>query len=539
MNRGSRTRSWIAAAGLLLAFSTTLEAQIIQTIPWNQSMIFLPNDVLLSGGPLDSGTPQWSLPSYGYLTEAQGGFFYHPYTEFWQNGFDSFRITSSSPRSMTTGSDIYLIADLKRALVQGSPIVGCSLGAGWHLGGGLNDAPIFQPNSDNPNPVCILDFPMGGNAAAYVNPDHAQTGPGGGNTTVSLDPGGNGRPKLLDLVVPLGEQLGFAAGVAADGSRLFEMLLEEGPVLRASALRGDGTAMESIAVPVTEFSQTAELNWWFATAPGANDGGALLILDGRVVASIQGVDNYDHLGQDWEWQFGALDTPPGAVGSIGFQDFEVWESPSTPIYEPLYSNSATSLDLTGWKSVQNPDRILAMSSWGSTDPEFILLMNGDGQDVSLQDGSATGAKHYRSSFVLGLDDLQPPGSAIWKLFVADTPIIQQPTQAVFRLLLRYDSVQDKYFLRAKAGQSGTKRISPWIALPNSPRMKISLQWWSPTFGAEHSVGGLRVSIPGTPGIQLLNLTNAGFNLGDTTLGALKIPVGMQGSMVIDDFIVWH
>ena len=514
---------------LVLGLGPSLSAQVLKIVPRGSGGVLIAGSELVPGFTFNGQTASWTSPSHGDLDEDQGGLFYRPGLEFWETGIDSFRVHHG--HLPPSGRSVFLIADLKVDEFATNPLADCQLDPSWTW---VGDPGNFGVGSSPDGSDCPLLLTLGG-SSGYLASAWTQTGPGGGNTSITLDPG---RPVGLGGTTYISPEFppSLAAGVTRDGRTVFELELQEGLELVARAYLGDGTEVSTAPLPLAFEFQKIELNWWFASAPGAADGGLILLRDGVLEASLSGIDNFDFLGQEWSWNIGLLDPTQGATGVLAMKEQGVWTSPQQPVFEPLFADSAAGGSLEAWSAVVNPQKILILVPFEGADPELFLTISA-GTPVILQDDSPAAERYYKASFSLGVDELQALSGVSWTLFEGRQSGVTRRAPP-FRLEVRRRLLGTGFEIRALVQEGFSEPATQWVELPSSPRVEVSLQWWASRQPGQ-SDGGLLLRIDRVTRAQLGGLANDGVRIDQTSLGAIGIPVGIGGQLIIDDFIAWR
>ncbi len=517
----------LAIVGSLFSVLLTIgaQAQSVKTVPWEQAEVEISFDELGMAGPLPVSHATSISPAYGVLEDNKGDSFrYLPTSEFWQAGVDNFQIEVDGQLR-----DVFLIANLREDDFAGEALPGCSIGELWQLEGDLTGFTVVA--AEGLNGDCGMQLQLGVPAIALRPRPQALTGPGGGNTSITLDPGIGGFPGFPN--VPDGLTVALAAGILQNGSVAFELVLIDDATLVARAYDAEGVYTESAPIVLELGPQELELDWWFASAPGASDGGLLLSRNGLLEAEINGVDNFGLLEQPWNWHFGVLGESVGASGGFILYDPEVWTSPRQPIFEPIFADSAGTLSLERWSSLVNGQYISVVTDPLKQDPQFSLMFDGTRRQVAMRDGSPQAERHYRARFSVNVEDLAP-GALGWTLLKAHNA---ERSNVLFRVQTRYSAALGAYQLRIVAG-TGTGQVgSTWATLePGVTAFDVAMQWWAQE-GADG--GGMRLWSDAELVAELQDVQNAGMRVEEVSIGGMGVLEDWTGSLTIDDVFTWR
>lgn len=535
MKNSLRSRLQTSVLVLGLAFGPALAAQVVLVVPRYSPEVFLPGQQLLQGPPFDLNRVSWTPATRGTLSGEAGGLRYVPDDpEFWEAGVDSFRIYH--PHMTPTWKTVHLVSDLREQAVAVDAIVGCQLGEGWRWGQNTGDN-IRSDYGDGSE--CAFEFTLGRATPEVVIAPIDGGGPGGGHTSITVDPGepwGGGGPTST-VQVPTDYEVVLAAAQLGDGTRVFELALQEGPTLVARAFLGDGSDVSTDPIEISHERQVIDLVWWFPNSAVTVDGGLLLLKDGELLGAVEGVDNFAFLHLPLEWKFGSLEPSLESTGSFYVLDPEVWTSASKPVYEPLFSDSATDGTLDGWSDVVNPHKVSVLRPFPGGDRELSLAISG-AEAVTLRDDSPDGEHNYHGSFDLGVEGLQGLNGVTWTLFAAGELM---PTSAYppFRLQVRRRPVGEGFEIRAQAADSENEVVTPWVPIATSQsRVKVSVHWWAAPNPLEPE-GGLVLSLDDTQRAELQGLANSAARVDHTHLGAQDLFLGIVGQLILDDFVAWR
>ncbi len=495
--RTSGLGPWLIGMCLILLLTPMTMAQTVQVVPWAQPLILISlNQEKLEAGVEAAAYPlTWTDPRRGQLKQSGGGLVYMPDEEFWEVGFDSFHLRESSTSKQY--ETVFLIAGLREEPQALGALEGCVLHPDWFL---LGDAQVVQRPVAKSS-TCLFEMTLGADVPTTLVGPKAQTGPGGGNTSISLDPGTHRSPGSFELLP--GMETPVVAAITSQGETVFELVLREGLELFVRAYHSDGTVVMSKPVQTAQVRQDLELEWWFASTEGASDGGLLLVRDGVLETAVIGIDNFGLLGRAWNWHFGLLAPTVGASGTLALEQPEVWTSPRQPVYQPLFANG--------------------------TDNVY------SAQSAALRDASPSAERHYRARFFVGFEGVRSEAGGAWTLFRADDP---------GRGLVPFDvQVRSSLFrgleVRARAWNGSMMVETPWEPLPEGRSSHdVAVQWWAQS-DAQTPNGGLRLWVEGALTGGVSGLANASVRVEETYLGVLSAPLGGGGELVIHDFFAWR
>jgi len=201
--------------GPYLGVASILEAQILHIVPRNSGEVFLPSQELVGGQPFN--LVSWAPATRGMVETRTGepdGLFYVPDPEFWEAGIDSFRIYH--PHTLPNWQTVHVVADLRMNHLLGNPIDACQLDPGWHWS---TSAPNNILSTYGNSSQCAFAFTLGTGQAIVPMGGNAAVGPGGGNTSIIIDPGapyGGGSPSSL-VQIPPEDEVVWASGQIVGG----------------------------------------------------------------------------------------------------------------------------------------------------------------------------------------------------------------------------------------------------------------------------------------------------------------------------------
>ncbi len=513
-------------AGLFLASMTsTASAQITKVVGWGQTEVTITAAELGLDHLMPLAQTVSVASSHGSLQLDGTDLVYAPSSRFWQIGFDTFQVSvgGKAPR------DVFLIANLREEPLAGDAFQGCVLGGDWTWTGDLSE---LQLQSSSVTNDCFLRVQAGGTGIGVRTRPQALTGPGGGNTSISLDPGIGGGTEL-PFGLPDGMEVPIVAGVTQDGRVVFELVLT-GSQLLARAYRADGSAVTSSPLALSDEAQHLEMDWWFASASGARDGGVMLSRNGVFETAVTGVDNFGLLGLPWSWEFGLLGPTNGGQGVLALLDPEVWVSPRQPMFEPIFADSAAGFSLSRWSDLINPDKIMVSTKNSTQNPQFLLGVS-NARQVALVDDSPVAERHFRARFSLGVDQMAP-GTGVMTIFAA---LGQSREKPVFSVQLRFNQNLGAYQVRTRTRHGAGEVVSPWASAPPAvATLEVSVQWWAETQAAAAD-GGLRLEVGGAELVELGQLTSTTLRVEEAWIGAVLIPKGWQGELLFDDLCAWR
>ncbi len=484
-------------------------------IPRQQPSTTIPLEWLSDGGI----APQtaFSPPSRGSLGEINDGLRYTPGGDFFAMGFDHFHYRPWGQGGWIF-QDVYLVADLREVpLTLGAFNADCSLKPGWTAHGDITigsaawaDGFCFASVEASSMPA-FLSFQVNG-----VPPD---TGPGGGNTGMSLDPGG---PVVGEGNVVLSAHDG-------KGDSIFEVV-QEGMALRVKGRQKDGPMLTSAPIALPEGPVRIDLGWWLARRPQSQDGGAWLTIDGELQGQVLGLDNFGPEFRPWEWRFGSTQGPPQGSGILQVGDSDIWESPEPPVFAPLFADSAETGDLSLWSALINPQNMAVVNDAGF--PEIEVQVT-PGIPNALVDTSPEGLQHYNARFTIDTARLNLPADQSLTIF--RSPRGQGPD--LFRVVLDRATDDTRFRVRVLSGDAILLASVASVALPAADRVPLGVRWWA---GSTSQPGGVILVVNGEERMEL-SIQNAGSLMGTTELGVLQGGTKRSGvgTLRFDEFEAWH
>lgn len=484
-------------------------------IPRQQTSTVIPLDWLPGGGmaPLTVAAP----PSRGSLEESGSGLLYTPDWSFFTRGFDHFHYRPWGQGGWLF-QDVYLVADLREApLALGAFEADCTLKPGWTAQGDLTIessawSQVFCTASVEAGATpAFLRFQIQG-----VPPD---TSPGGGNTGMSLDPGG-----------PLDDQGTVVLSAHNDkGDSIFEVV-QEGMALRVKGRQGDGSMRTSASMALPEGRVRIDLGWWLAHRSHSQDGGAWLTIDGELQGQVLGLDNFGPEFRPWEWRFGSTQGSPQASGVLQIGDPDIWESLDPPVFAPLFADSAETGDLSLWSALINPQNMAVVDDAGF--PEIEVQVT-PGTSNALVDTSPEGLQHYNARFTIDTARLDLPAGQDVTIFRAP----QDERSDLFQVILGRTTNDAGFHVRVLSGNAISLASLPWVELPATDRVILGVRWWA---GKTGQPGGVILAVNGDERMEL-SIQNAGSLMGTTELGVLQVETKLSGvgTLRFDEFEAWH
>ncbi len=525
--------------GVCAVLATAFEASAaddVLIVPRPTPVFAFPAASLLANDGECSPIESLSLPSRGGLESAGGGWLtYEPAETFLVTGADGFHYANACGELAT----VTLVADLKVELLLRGPVDAPLDPLQWNP---VGDVELSCPSP----PGCRLGIGYASGEAAFVEtPQPQQHGTAhGGNTAVELDPG-NGPNPLLPAGLPPGAEVHLFSAVEESGEPVFEVALAmgpDGPEVIARGRHGLGAAhggggpaaswSGTAPLPLPPGPQRIELNWWPATEPGLPAGGAILVVDGELSALTE-LDNHD-LEID-RWVFGARSPPPGVDGWVWLENIQIWGSPESPVFPPLFRDDFEmgDLSLESWSDVSGPGYLAVLTA--PTGGARLEVTVPPAASAFAADFSPAGKRHYRARFNL----IAGTGACAVALAGSLTVFEALAADALhgFSIEIRQEVDGGLEVCAAAVLDGGAPAPLPDCAPLPAGRTSIEIQGWAAA-NAEPD-GGLRLWLNGELMGQVLGLDNSLALVEQALLGAIGAPATATGKLCFDDFESWR
>ncbi|MCP3962208.1 MAG: hypothetical protein GY719_30565 [bacterium] len=511
------------------------------------------NDVLPAGCPTPgvSGVVV-SPPSHGTLSSSEGGHLeYSPRKSFWRLGTDSFtyrldfEITATGPEfvNVTLKAGHYgrmsridepfestSVAGLSgEAFVTPEAAIAGAMGLSVRVGSGMTDS-VFTFYNDGEDPGDLCEW--------IVNCFFLGDGAQGGTDTMVLRP-----PPIEDPVPFGGGKSGYGQGQIGPVVIYSLEGFNAGEVAAEIELRPSEQYWEVIAhlydfegtystraFLLTNPEPELRLDWWNSgplLSGGSRDGGLMLWVDGEVVDSILGIQN---------WDVGIASRRIGAM------------------IDPA-EDVSLSLDI---------DNVRLRSSDESTPGAATILFDGFEDDLSDWDTSFAHAIDVDPAAALvGMQGLRIEPTMGVDSSVADTWLTAADQVGIrFKIAAGTLSMSqgDKARMLALSGESGNEQVrlllqkqgnfleivprvfsaGSWVALSGVPitpvTATIELRWRASDDGAEN--GRMSLWLDGRPIQDLQKLDNEGALIESVRLGAWSQGGATRGAFYVDNFESW-
>lgn len=477
------------------------------------------------------GPPQLTVPSRAGLVATAQGFELTPSAGFRAAGGDAFHYSwDPAGEGWTTVS---LVDDLRDDFDPGLGIVGCLPAPGWSLVGDMNT--VTTEAGSGPEP-CRLLFDLGTSQEAALLSPTVETGPGGGNTTLSIDVGGNTPPNGFSFT----GELSVAAGWA-DSEVVFEIALLPGPEVFVRGTQNDSSTVISASAPLAWGTNEVRLDWWFGSASGFSPaGGAFLTVNGEIVARINGLDNDELVPEEsLFWEIGVTSVPVSGEGYLKLHSPKIWTSLRQPIYEPIFADPGNLPAAEAWSTVTQPEHmgvvVDPVTGNGVRTLSAKAMTGGPSLATVLSEGQGRLATEV--TFDPGGLAASSPG-AFWELVRGVAFDGSGAPLSAFSLEARRTSNPGEFEIRALSEAPLHTVSTAWqtLVIPGTgPTVRL---YWS-TASLVDGGGTLRVHNGSQDVLELTGLANDGMEVEEVEVGLLRPSFLLQGNLLLDHVFLWR
>lgn len=495
------------------------------------SVVHIANTELLANDPAGSSVSAVTQTARGVLTVLPAGLDYAPSQSFATFGMDSFTYQADG-----TIQRVLLVAGLDATLEATGPGTldggSCVLAAGWSIntyngtrqsptfvsGGGSECGAVYDPAA--PLLLARLGAPGGGDP----------TTPGGGHTSMILDPGDDPNGGGVNTG---GGDIEWALAVDDLGSPVLRLLETSAGELVAEVLSNGvplGTTAP-VAMPPGPDPFGIGLTWWFEADAASRDGGLLLEVDGRFETALVGLP---FPAQDLHWGFGPDDTrqpdTPATLWSA-----EVFVSAAGARY-PIFSDHGHG-PVAAWSGTVQGGSIQTVQQ--PNGPARRLDVPLSASPVQLVDVRPDGPKSYRASFELdpaslALSDYHQ--ATLFEASYADPG--GQGTVEPFGVQLRWHPLYG-FQIRGQALHNTFRKSTPWVGIgTGTASSTVELSWRASSDGPSRD-GVFSLWVDGGTAATIPGLHNAFMRVDEVRFGLADLPINASGSLIVDSYDAWR
>lgn len=277
---------------------------------------------------------------------------------------------------------------------------------------------------------------------------------------------------------------------------------------------------------------TIEVEWWAASAPGANNGGLRLWIDDALQSEILNIDN------DTRWfnrlslgAAAAIDA--GTTGTFYIDDYSAWQGTRSREHFAVDDFSG---DLgPDWEKpveVGGSVAVAPVAAFGGSDAASFTVQDG-ATAVYLWDDAPEQELAYKARMRLHLGDLQMANNTSFILLGASRI-------GYWVGSIRLGMINGQFQMRLVTTVDGASAWTGWIPIPNPTAAKeVTMEWWAASApGADD--GGIRMLLDDVLFAELLGLDNDTHAIDRSHIGAVGgVDAGTQGTFHIDDFESWR
>ncbi|MCH9646650.1 MAG: tandem-95 repeat protein [Deltaproteobacteria bacterium] len=346
---------------------------------------------------------------------------------------------------------------------------------------------------------------------------------------------------LLDpaaLTMAEGDSFRLARGYGSPGSAFTVFLRREAGQYQIAAVpRTDGGSwVFSPFADLQAGAQVIELEWWAASGPGLDDGGAQVWVDHHLAAEVGGIDN-DQLWVDWSaWGLeGSVDA--GTSGALKLDSCGACGGEGSR--QPLGVDGFESGDLSGWDgTVASGSGGLMAHPKAALNGSYGLQVTVDSgtQSLWVEDDSPQDETHYWARFRFDPNTL---GMAVGDTFPIGLGRDIVSGGAAFTLQLNRTTNLSSYNLGLWVKtRDGGNVFAPYALVSDGPH-ELLLEWWAASDPTTADGGG-RLWVDSTLVAELSGVQNHGRRIDQIRLGALwGIDANTSGEFYLDDFESWR
>lgn len=480
------------------------EADLLATIPG-------------ATGPVSNVTP----PGRGGLFDLDGFDVFLPAAEFFEQGSDSFHFEAQSQHGGSVWGTAFLTAGMKGDNAFFMPLDDPAEIHWVSQVGSMVQVNEFQPINGaydlrvdlRPSPPSyVMSRDRGGDPG---------DGPKGGTLGSGIDGGGGWWQGPAELR--------FAAALDLSEQEMARVVLiggESGLEIAGEVKVGAGFARTK-AVPIG-FGDSWQLQWWGATGAGSQDGGALLLIDGVVVAQLADLDNPE-LTHPSKWSFGALQNT-GFEGAIQLDDLRGEAARTRPRVAPVFADNfqAPAPVWSGRACGASPVPVAASGT-------LTVPIDREVVDCFLSRRLDQSEPRLRSRFSFDLTNAAiGSGGVISVLRGRQAGGDANPLEVLVRR-----SAGGALEIRASTVLSGGLPLDlPWREVPESGEISVEMLWWSASSPLLDD-GGLILSVEGLQVERRLGLSNDGLEVAELYLGAMSVGTGSAGEIAFGPLEAWR
>ena len=373
----------------------------------------------------------------------------------------------------------------------------------------------------------------------FIGGDGAQ----GGNDTMAIRPPPIGNPS------PLGGGLSEfgVSPVAPVVIYSLEGFAPDDVVAEVELVPGENDLWEVVAhlydfqtprsthpFPLTNPEPVIRIDWWDGETPPSGtprDGGLLLWVDGEVVDSILGVEDW-YVGRARR-RVGAMIEPGTNVNmSFDFDDVKFRSSRESVPGAATILFDGFETDLSGWDNVYGSS-LSVVSAAGLVGlrglrAEPMMVVNN-----SLFDASPEAADQVGVRFKIAPGTLSVANGTDLRILALSTVNVIKSGPEQMRLSLRK---QGNYFELVAQVRNGYQ----WLSLPGMPLSNqtstVELRWRASDPDAKN--GRLALWVDGRPAQDFPGLDNEGVLIESIRLGAWRLSAFASGAFYLDNFEAW-
>jgi hypothetical protein len=309
--------------------------------------------------------------------------------------------------------------------------------------------------------------------------------------------------------------------------------------VRAALVSDSGGFTNTAWVTISDASHFLEIDWRAATAPGANNGGLTLWVDGGQLANLTGIDN-DTRRVDLVRLGAVAGIDSGTRGTYYFDAFEsrrqtfIGPDPSIPPPPPpsaaIFADSFESGNLSAWStSTTNGGDLSASTAAAMAGASGLQAVLDDNNSIYVTDTTPNAETRYLAGFYFDPNSIPMGNNNAHYIFRG----LMGTSTVVVRIEFRRN--QGNYQVRAAlVSDSGGFTNTAWVTISDTLHF-LEIDWRAATaLGANN--GGLTLWVDGGQQANLAGIDNDTRRVDAVRLGAVAgIDSGTRGTYYFDAF----
>ncbi|MEM9292279.1 MAG: Ig-like domain-containing protein [Acidobacteriota bacterium] len=308
--------------------------------------------------------------------------------------------------------------------------------------------------------------------------------------------------------------------------------------------QGPGTAAFASVGPVLLHHEVydIEVEWWAASAPGANDGGVRLWVDGVLHSEALGIETSAHRLDTVRFGVQSRYVAPVVESDLWLDEFASRRSSRLDragLSGEVLTDSFDLLDPLRWSSIITAGAVepeVVESSGGGATESYLHVPISPGGKSYIETPLESGERHLLLRFDLGLPSLQLVNGGDFKIVVARSA---EDDQRLFELLLQRSSSGDLELVaigREGAGGAVLSAPLPWQSTMDT----LELEWWAASAPGAADGRVILRHLGSGESVEIQGLTNDQRTVRTLRLGAAAgVGPTADGALQFDNLWIWR